>query len=69
MGNFRPRSVQCHIWVIRYTCVKIACKSICLGVQRNGLEFGSWGMLIVHIWGTLDLIVLKVIWGHLFQND
>ncbi len=34
-------------------------------VERNGVKFGAQLILVEQIWGTLDLVAFKVIWGHL----
>ena len=31
-----------------------------LTVERNGLRFGTRGVLVQHTWGTFDAVVFKV---------
>lgn len=34
-----------------------------LTIERNGLKFGVWDVLVKHMWNTLNVAVFDVIWG------
>ncbi len=35
-----------------------------LALYRNRLKFWTWAILVAHIWGSIDLVIFKVILGH-----
>ncbi len=41
--------------------MQIPCKRVT--VERNGVKYGTDGILVGHIWDYFDLIMFKVIFG------
>ncbi len=52
-----PFTVQPHLGVIRWTCLKMA------GDRVKRSEIFDVGVLVTYIWGTFDLLVFRVILG------
>ena len=61
--TFDLSSVQGHFEVIRYICVKMACKSKAAGHRTKRAYILKSRRLVKHMWGIFDLVVFKVILG------
>ncbi len=63
MGHLWPFSVLGHLGFIQCSCLKMACNSKIAGCRMKRSEIWESWVVVVCIWGTFDLLVLKVILG------
>ena len=62
MGYLCPFSDRCNLGVIWCSRLKMSCTGNSKTASRRAKKSEIWE-IIQHIWGTLDLLVLKVILG------
>ncbi len=63
MGYIWPCRVQCHIGVIRGTCLKIPCNYKTAGRGAKRGEIWDPRTPVTNLWGSIDLVVFNFILG------